>query len=375
MSVWMILLLTKLVLGLGVLGHLQASRKIEGVTTMLTKRSVQSNQLGVVARHTGEQTRRYNQRLGQAHRRLLSPSGEHRRLDGRNRSANTAQSVELTDYWNNEYIGTIGVGTPPQDVTVVFDTGSSDVWVPSVKCSSCPTSDSHTTLFDPSASSTYTPIKKTALWGASDQKSFYLHYGSGSVSGLICEESLTLNQISLGGVRIGETTYEDSTMASFDMDGIFGLAFEGIAAVTKPSPLHLMEEQHPWLTAGFSMYLSSDPSETQKMSFITFGGYDLDVVSQDALFYYTPLVRSTSSTKRSSQESFTYWTVQLQGFEVGVARDSINNMDDFYSQGVRMSMCRYQSCFAIIDSGTSGIAIPDHYFDSAGTPLSLPSPF
>jgi hypothetical protein len=42
---------------------------------------------------------------------------------------------------------------------------------------------------------------------------------------------------------------------------------------------------------------------------------------------------------------------------------------------VRMSMCRYQSCFAIIDSGTSGIAIPDHYFDSAGTPLSLPSPF
>ena len=68
------------------------------------------------------------------------------------------------------------------------------------------------------------------------------------------------------------------------------------------------------------------------MSFITFGGYDLDVVSQDALSITLPLVRSTSSTKRSSK-SLTYWTVQLQGFEVGVARDSINNMDDFYSQG------------------------------------------
>ena len=45
---------------------------------------------------------------------------------------------------------------------------------------------------------------------------------------------------------------------SFDMDGIFGLAFEGITAVIAlSSPLD--GGQHPWLTAGFSMYLSSDP--------------------------------------------------------------------------------------------------------------------
>ncbi len=87
-------------------------------------------------------------------------------------------TLPLTNYMDAQYYGTISIGTPPQEFTVIFDTGSSNTWVPSKKCTSL-ACYLHS-RYDSSESETY----------ESDERDFAIRYGSGAVEGFISKVQL-----------------------------------------------------------------------------------------------------------------------------------------------------------------------------------------
>jgi Eukaryotic aspartyl protease len=119
------------------------------------------------------------------------------------------------NYGDSMYVGNVTIGTPPQLFTVVFDTGSSNLWIPSAKCTDAGCTGKH--KYNSAHSSTYYP----------NGKAIQIQYGTGSMQGY-----LSGDEVALAGVKLHNVTFAEATSLAqfFDgvpMDGILGLGYPG----------------------------------------------------------------------------------------------------------------------------------------------------
>ncbi|ETM36646.1 hypothetical protein L914_16700 [Phytophthora nicotianae] len=246
--------------------------------------------------------------------------------------------VTLQNFGNVQYIGSVGFGNPPQYLDVVFDTGSSDTWIPSTSCDSC---GSHH-QFDAQKSTTFLDT----------EEKFYDAYGSGSVSGTVVVDTVTISGYTVDSVRFGIIDDESDKLQEFLADGIFGLGFEGLAHISRPTVFAALAGQNADLENMFAFYLTPEAYRTG--SELHIGGYDLSVVGPNASFHYTPVV------KLPEFDSFMYWTIKMNNFSVvppALAIGDSDNTVETTETDVTVNMCE-PFCYAIVDTGTSLISVP-----------------
>ncbi|XP_042478322.1 aspartic proteinase-like [Macadamia integrifolia] len=225
--------------------------------------------------------------------------------------------VALKNYMDAQYFGEIGVGTPPQKFTVIFDTGSSNLWVPSAKCYFSVACYFHS-KYKSSQSSTYEKNGKPAE----------IQYGTGAISGFFSQDNVVVGDLVVKDQEFIEATREPSvTFLVAKFDGILGLGFKEISVGGAVPVWYNMVDQGLVKEPVFSFWINRNTQEEEGGE-IVFGGVDPNHYKGEHT--YVPVTQKG------------YWQ-----FDMG----------DVLVDGKSTGFCA-GGCSAIADSGTSLLAGP-----------------
>ncbi|XP_017119317.1 cathepsin D isoform X2 [Drosophila elegans] len=237
-------------------------------------------------------------------------------------------SLALQTHQNLEYYGTISMGTPRQNFSVIFDTGSSNTWLPSINCPKSNSACQNHKQYDSSRSSSYIP----------DGRNFTLRYGSGKVVGYLSKDTMQLAGADLPGITFGESLFlQHFAFDSVKFDGLVGLGL-GVLAWANTTPFvpllcakRLVEE------CIFSVHLRQHSGNILGGELL-FGGFDKSKF--EGILHYVPISRSNT------------WSLEITNTTVGKKTQI----------GGRIN--------AILDTGTSLVLIPQETYDNLLKALS-----
>lgn len=242
---------------------------------------------------------------------------------GGRRDPSAPIDVDIHDFMNTEYYGTVTIGTPPQSFSVIYDTGSSNLWVPAKDCKGC---GSHP-KFNPASSSTY----------QQDGKSVNIRYGSGPVTGTVAEESIGFG----GGGTIHSYPFimVDNNGLGLPyllgkFDGILGLGLSHTSVAGIPAVTDAIKTSKEFGDNNyFSVYLPSDSNTDGE---IRFGGMNQN--------HYNGPVTWFNLTGSG------YWEVGMNSYNL--------DWDQSDLVGARKLSVFSSKFSAILDTGTSLIVAP-----------------
>lgn len=199
------------------------------------------------------------------------------------------QEIPLVNSLDAQYFGEMQVGTPPQTLKVLFDTGSANLWLPSCACwsLSCFFHECYR--------------HKDSLSYVGNGTELSIQYGTGGASGHLSRDVVSLGGMQTVDVLFGEmTSVWGLTFLFSKFDGILGLGWSALANAGVPPFFSSLYSQGLIQDNSFSIYLSKYGDN--ESSELILGGYNSSLAV--SAFTYHPLV------------SESYWTLNVTDVQV-----------------------------------------------------------
>jgi len=223
--------------------------------------------------------------------------------------------IPLTDIANSQYVGKIGVGSPVQYFDVVFDTGSSNLWINGIDCQ-----DEACLIhrrYDHASSQTHEPV----------DMSMEVQFGTGQIEGQLSSDTFTLGPVKVRGQVFGEITRcVGEVFMQGKFDGILGLSFPALSATEYSPVFDNIINQHLLAKNMFSFYYSKLPEQNSAV-----------VLGEPLPELYTGDMRFIEVAKKL------YWELSLKDIRVG---------------GQPLNLCPDGPCKLVVDTGTSLLTGP-----------------
>ncbi|XP_018406437.1 PREDICTED: lysosomal aspartic protease-like [Cyphomyrmex costatus] len=234
-------------------------------------------------------------------------------------NSNHSADIPKTSQFNchiRQYYGVISVGTPPQKFKVLFDTGASNFFVPSIICDNVACL-SHS-KYDSNKSHSY--IEVGTYIG--------LDYAVGTLTGYLSTDVVNIAGVNVQNQTFTEAVAPDPEAFSFLIyDGILGMSYPESSTKGVPPVFTSMIEQGLVSAPVFSFYLSRH--------YNLYRNYDSELIlgGSDPIYYDTEFTYVNITNKG-------YWQFAMNKIKMG-----------------NMSLC-VDGCEAIAHTGFPGISGP-----------------
>lgn len=273
-------------------------------------------------------------------------------------------SNEGVTYHKSAYFGELSVGDPPVTFTVVFDTGSGHLILPSTYCHS-DTCKVHT-RYRRSVSQTAKDIDYdgTVVEAGQPRDQITISFGTGEVTGVFVEDVVCLGgdkdlSQALADARIDQeeedeggkgrlpdgcvelrmiaaTDMSEDPFRSFNFDGVLGLGLDGLSQAPEFNFVDVIaaSEHRQTGTASqtFSVFLGDTEAEDSEISF---GGWKQEHLTGN--LGWSKVVKPEEG----------HWMIQIKALKVA---------------GETLKFCDDGECRAVVDTGTSLLAVPTEVF-------------